>query len=60
VLKLDAKTIVALTGLVAVLSGGAELRMAVNRLEDKLARVDERVRTIEIEVSPRASARLER
>jgi hypothetical protein len=52
-MKLDAKTIVALSGLVAAVTGGVELRLAVNRLEDKLERVNERVTRIEREVAPR-------
>lgn len=59
-MKLDAKTLVALTGLVSVLLGGAEMRMAVNRLEDKLSRVEERVTRIERELSPRPVAALPR
>lgn len=55
-MKWDAKTIVAVTGLVSVLLGGVEMRMAVNRLEDKLSRVDERVIRVEREVSPRPVA----
>lgn len=58
-MKLDKNTIGAVTGLVAVLLGGVELRMAVNRLEDKLSRIDERVSRIEREVSPRAVASIE-
>jgi hypothetical protein len=54
--KLDAKTIIAWTGLVSVLLGGVEMRMAVNRLEDKTARIEERVQRIEREVSPHAVA----
>lgn len=48
----DAKTIVAVTGLVSVLLGGVELRMSVAKLDDKLSRVEERVNRIEREVSP--------
>lgn len=55
-MKWDAKTIVALTGLVSVLLGGVEMRMAVNRLEDRLQRVDERVTRIEREVTPQPYA----
>lgn len=51
-MKIDAKTITALTGLAAVLLGGIELRMAVNRLDDKLSRIDDRVNSIERQVSP--------
>lgn len=56
-MKLDKNTIVALTGLATVLLGGLELRMAVNRLEDKLSRVEERVGRIEHDISPRALAK---
>lgn len=55
-MKWDAKTIVAVTGLVSVLLGGVEMRMAVNRMEDKLSRVEERVTRIEREVAPRVVA----
>lgn len=55
-MKWDAKNIGAITGLVAVLLGGVELRMAVNRLEDKTARIEERVQRIEREVAPRVVA----
>jgi hypothetical protein len=55
-MKMDAKTIIAWTGLVSVLLGGVEMRMAVNRLEDRLQRVDERVTRIEREVAPRQVA----
>lgn len=51
-MKLDAKTIVAITGLVSVLLGGVELRMAVSRLDDKLARVEERLVKVERDVQP--------
>lgn len=51
-MKWDAKTIVALTGLVSVLLGGLELRMSVSRLDDKLARVEERIGRIERDISP--------
>jgi ubiquinone biosynthesis protein UbiJ len=54
--KLDAKTITALTGLLAVLLGGAELRMAVNRLDDKAERLEERLARIEREIAPRPMA----
>ncbi len=57
--SLDAKTIVAWTGLVSVLLGGVEMRLAVNRLEDKTARIEERVTRIEREVTPRAVASVE-
>lgn len=55
-MKWDAKTIVALTGLVSVLLGGAELRLKITTIESKLDRVDERVTRIEREVSPRPLA----
>lgn len=55
-MKLDAKTIIAWTGLVSVLLGGVEMRLAVNRLEDKTARIEERVQRIEREVAPKAVA----
>lgn len=51
-MRLDAKMIVAATGLVSVLMGGVELRLAVNRLEDKLGRVEERIGRVERDVSP--------
>lgn len=51
-MKLDAKTIVAITGLVSVLLGGVELRMAVSRLDDKLARVEERLVKVERDLQP--------
>lgn len=54
-MKLDAKTIIAWTGLVSVLLGGVEMRMAVNRLEDKTARIEERVVRIEHEIAPRVA-----
>lgn len=50
--KMDAKTIIAWTGLVSVLLGGAELRMSVMRLDDKLSRVEERVQRVERELAP--------
>ncbi len=53
--KLDAKTIIAWTGLVSVLLGGVEMRMAVNRLEDKTARIEERVVGIEHRIAPRVA-----
>lgn len=61
-MKLDAKTIAALTGLAGVLLGGVELRLAVNRLEDKLSRLEERTTHIERAVAPGrlASAETER
>ena len=55
-MKLDAKTIVALTGLVSVLLGGAEMRIKMAAIEDKVDRVNERVTRIEREVSPRPLA----
>jgi hypothetical protein len=55
-LKLDAKTIIALTGLVSVLLGGVEMRLTMNRLEDKTARIEERLTRIEREVAPHAVA----
>jgi hypothetical protein len=59
-MKFDAKTIVALTGLVSVLLGGVEMRLAVNKLDDKLSRVEERVTRIERELTPRPVASLPR
>lgn len=55
-MKWDAKTIVAVTGLVSVLMGGVELRVAVNKLDDKLSRLDDRMGRVERELSPRAVA----
>lgn len=51
-MKWDAKTIVALTGLVSVLLGGLEMRLTVNRIEDKLVRVEERLVRVERELAP--------
>jgi hypothetical protein len=51
--KIDAKTIVAITGLVSVLLGGAEMRLAVSRLEDKTARIEERLTRVERDVALR-------
>lgn len=56
-MKWDAKTIVAVTGLVSVLLGGAELRLKMAAIENKLDRVEERVTRIEREVSPHPLAR---
>ena len=53
--KLDAKTIIAWTGLVSVLLGGVELRMSVAKLDDKVSRVDERLQRVEREVTPRVA-----
>jgi hypothetical protein len=55
-MKLDAKTIVALTGLVSVLLGGAEMRLAVSRLDDKVERLEDRVAHIERHLAPRPLA----
>lgn len=55
-MKMDAKTIIAWTGLVSVLLGGVEMRMTMNRLEDKLSRVEERLVRVEREVAPRQVA----
>jgi vacuolar-type H+-ATPase subunit D/Vma8 len=49
----DAKTIIAITGLVSVLLGGAELRISVAKLDDKVSRIEDRVNRIEREVAPR-------
>jgi predicted ATP-grasp superfamily ATP-dependent carboligase len=49
-MKWDAKTIIALTGLVSALAGGAEMRLAVSRLEDRAQRLDERLVRIERDV----------
>lgn len=50
--KWDAKTIVAITGLVSVLVQGGESRLATARVESKVDRLEERVARIEREVSP--------
>ena len=52
-MRWDAKTIVAVTGLVSVLLGGVEMRMTMSRLEDRVQRIDERVARIERELAPR-------
>ncbi len=41
--KLDAKTITALTALVAALSGAIELRVKVGTMVDRLDRVEQRL-----------------
>ncbi len=56
-MKWDAKTIIAVTGLVSVLFGGAEMRMAVSRLEDRTQRLDERLVRIERIVEDKYAAR---
>ena len=56
-MKLDSKTIIAITGLVSVLLGGVEMRMTMNRLEDKAARMEERLVRIEREIAPRIAHR---
>ncbi len=52
-MKMDAKTIIAWTGLVSVLLGGAEMRLAVSRLEDKTERIEERLGRVERDVAVR-------
>ena len=49
----DAKTIVAVTGLVSVLVQGGEARVATARVEAKVDRLEERVARIEREITPR-------
>ncbi len=46
--------IVALTGLVSVLVGGLEMRMAVSRLNSKVDRIEERLGTVERRTEGRA------
>lgn len=58
-MKWDAKTIVAVTGLLSVLLGGVEMRLTMNRLEDKTQRLDERLARIEREIAPRHLAQNE-
>jgi hypothetical protein len=55
-MKWDAKNIAAVTGLVAVLLGGAELRMKVAQLEAKVERVDSRLLRMELEAMGRTVA----
>lgn len=55
-MRWDAKTIVAATGLASVLLGGVELRLAVNKLDDSVTRLAERVGHIERAVSPRVAS----
>ena len=45
--KWDAKTITAMAALFAVLLGGAELRVTVQLMTDKLARIEERLVRVE-------------
>lgn len=52
----DAKTIVAITGLVSVLVQGGEARVAAARVEAKVDRLEERVARIEREVAPRVAS----
>jgi hypothetical protein len=49
----DAKTIVAVTGLISVLVQGGESRLATARVESKVDRLEERVGRIERELTPR-------
>ena len=42
-MRLDAKTIAALTALVAALSGAVELRVQVGLLSDKVSRIEQRL-----------------
>lgn len=44
-MKLDAKTIIALTGLVSVLLGGMEMRLAVSNLGARLDRIEHEIST---------------
>lgn len=55
-IKWDAKTIVAVTGLVSVLVQGGEARLTAARVEAKVDRLEERVARIEREVAPRVVA----
>lgn len=55
--KLDAKTIVALTGLVSVLLGGIEMRLELGNIKAKLERVEERTNRIEHQLVPRLAQR---
>jgi len=51
--KLDAKTVTAIGTVLVALLGGAELRMAVGRLEAKVDRLDDRVGQLERTIEPR-------
>lgn len=51
----DAKTIVAVTGLIGVMLQGGEARVATARVEAKLDRLEDRVARIEREVTPRVA-----
>lgn len=55
----DAKTIGAIALLITAVFGGLELRMAVNRLESKIDRAEERLVRLERELAPRQVARVE-
>lgn len=44
------ETIAAITGLVTVIGGGIELRLAVSRLAAKVDRIEERLGTVERQV----------
>jgi hypothetical protein len=43
-MKLDAKTIIALTGLVSVLLGGVEMRLQVSNIGARLDRIEHELR----------------
>lgn len=47
-MKLDAKTIIALTGLVSVLLGGLELRLKVAEIDGRLGRIEHELRVSEV------------
>lgn len=44
-MKLDPKTIIALTGLVSVLLGGMEMRLQVSNIAARLDRIEAELRT---------------
>jgi len=46
-MRWDAKTLMALGPIVAILVGGAEARLAVSRLEDKVDRLADRIVQLE-------------
>lgn len=58
-MKVDAKTLVAVSALATALAGGVELRVQVGLLASKVDRLEDRLARIEREVSPSSFARAE-